>query len=310
MLFNRGRALLVYTTYITDSNGDAVDITTHTFTCNIKYSLASSTNIISRAGVITNATGGIVTFTFGNLDITALENRYYPYIITGNDGTNDYFVETGNFNVNAVQDNWEWTTDILEGISLSDILSQANTLLRYRDWDLAELREWANDACKDFNRRTNYAVSRVKTTSIKGQTDYQLPKDILRIQNVWLAGAEKYRNIDWIRENNRIIFVKGMENGGLTIEIRCSKMPQLMTIDAQYAEVIPDASEAIVYYCCWKAKLEDREFSEADEYLRLYSDYVNQFTDKNVIDSTEETQMAYRGQGNTLNNSFGVFNNG
>lgn len=301
MIIYRGGSNLVHDIYVKDKYGAAIDITGDTITFYVKNSLsdADADAVVSVAAAVIDGAAGFCQATISQAAIADLESRYFPYIVKRASGGITSFVEYGIFNVNEVWNEWEWDIDIFEGISLSSLISQANTLLRYRDWDTNELIEWCNDAVKDWCKRTGYLISRATRESVQGQNIYTLPKGLITIRNVYLDGTEIYRNRGWIRENNSIIFSDNNMTGGKEIEIICNKYAQEMTNNYQYAEVVEEATEAIIYYICWKAKLEDREFSEADYYWRLYEDYANDYTTKNTIDNTLETQLHYVGQGTT-----------
>jgi hypothetical protein len=302
MIIFRGLSSLSYDFYVLDNDGEPINISTDTINLYVKNSLLDddANALLNVVCTIVDGPNGHANATVTQGNITNLEDRYYPYIIKRTSGTDISCVEYGNFNVNQPYNEWEWEVDIYEGVTLSSIVSQANTLLRYRDWDTTKLIEWCNDAIKNFNKSTGYYVSRATILSKNGKNTYLLPKDILQIHDIYLDTVRQYRNRQWIRETNKIIFMQGINQGNQTIELVCSKLPQNVTEDNQYIEIIPEATEAIVYYVCWKAKLEDREFSEADVYWNLYSNYVEKYTDKNIIDSTEETQFRYIGQGNTF----------
>jgi hypothetical protein len=300
MIIYRGGSSLVEDFYVTDNAGDAVDITGDTLKFYLKSSLLDedANALLTTAVAVIDGPTGHARLTLAQSGLTTLSDRYYPYIVKRTSGAIVSYVDSGVLNVNQIQNQWEWDVDILDGVSLSDILGQANTLLRYRDWDTSSLTEWVNDGVKDWCKRTNYLVSRATILTKKSQTTYTLPRGIITIRTVYLDGVKQYRNRQWIRENNSIIFLSEPE-GNQELMIICSKYAQSMDNVNQYAEIVEEGTEGLVYYVCWKAKLEDREFSEADYYYGLYNDYTNDYMIKNTIDSTEETQLTYAGQGTT-----------
>jgi hypothetical protein len=302
MIIFKGGSNLTENITITDNDDNPIDITADTLTFYLKYSLSDmdAQSIFTTTLLNTDPTNGIAQIIIPQALIVSLSDRYYPYIIKRVSGGQTYFVDMGVLNINQIYNQWEWDTDVLEGVSLSSLQSQANNLLRYRDWDSSLLLEWANDGVKDFCKQTNYLISRVGMNTKKNSMTYQLPKDLITIRNVFLDERQIYRNRGWIRENNTLILT-GEPEGNKRLEIICSKYAQPMDNVNQYAEVVQEANEGIVYYICWKAKLQDREFGDADYYLNLYNEYVNAYTTKNTIDSTEETQLTYVGQGATLN---------
>lgn len=302
-----------------DDDGNAVDISAKTPYLYV-YRDIDDTAIASATGTVAGATGA---FSFSVDAATVLSsltsNRYYPYrVVLVESGELNIVVEDGILNYNKCYNPWEWFIDIYSGMTLTELLEDANSILRYEDWSDAKLTRFANKTLRDFSARTYYVKGEVRRDTEYDRNTYILPDDCLLIDELWVDNDEKIRDQDWIQKNRTIIFMNDVlekdssDNvlGGQTILIKCSKYVQTLLNANDYIELPRNAADTISDGIVFLAKREDRA---PDDELRtafeLYKSGTDFFAELYTMDSLDQTTFSYENSYNyrTPNNPDSIF---
>lgn len=286
-----------------DENGDAVDIAAKSPYLYV-YKDSNSTAVEAVSGTIGATTG---EFSFSVAAASALSlltvNRYYPYrVILKETNKLDIIVEEGILNYNKIQNNWEWNIDVRTGITLQELLNEANNYLRYTDWSDSKLTRFANSTLHDFSEKTFYVKGSVSITTKYATVSYIIPDEVLLLDSLYLDGELKVKNVDYYHTNKTITFVDnildsasdGEVKGGQVIKLSVSKYAQKLIDLDDYIELPVSAADVITDGVILSAKLEDR--APQDEITTWWSKYkagLDLFSERYLMDSLTTFTCSY-----------------
>lgn len=308
---------------VTVRDGDAVkNLTACPCYFQIKNTIDSAINLLQITGVSASPTTGVVVFTINAVDFAPIENRIYPYQIYYVDNLlQDQLVETGSVTICPFNDSaWEWTYPYFSGKNRQDVVNELISQVPYNSFTDADIFRWLANGMERFCRETDYNICTVSRETLYGIDSYSLPtslisvikveiKDQTAVEETWI---ELDSDLDWeqvdgkIKFSNRAGFLKVADAGtykiksGQTFRIKASKYCQPLTNDIQFIELPKDCFPAMILYCAWFGKLQDREPEEAAKYENLYLQEEARFKLKNNKDNVKTCFITYAGQGESV----------
>jgi len=191
-------------------------------------------------------------------------------------------------------------------MTVKDIEREVRNLLGQPDpansrWDSSILRTWMNDGQELAVLEGEILKDERYTTSVIGQEEYALPPDCLAITAIYFDGERLTRRVQsfldervsqWrtaanstpkiyynkrILERTKTIGLHPKPDSEKRIDLMMLKTPAILTSGDSVPEIPDEFHRAIIYYVCYRAKLESGEAGQNEANV-LFQEFMARIT--------------------------------